>query len=379
MLSDYLHRGGRLVLTSQDLLEHRGNSQFVREDLGVFRYTYHTTPTQVIALPDSPLGEMGLWNLNYPYQNWSDHMIPHPSASPLLLDQKLGVVGIAHEKGDFRTNFFSFPLETLDETAREVLIGRSLLWVSPLGESSLELPPTSAEGATIPITLTVGSATTRTLSSVQATLPLPAEMTIVNGSVSGGWVYRPSSHSLFWTGTLAPQEKIVLQADATLASPIADGTHLRLRASLDAGDQLVLSSDAEIWIDVPWLVMQTQVNPSAVWPGQPVEYQVLLRNSGQLTASVRLTGTLPLPLTLITQTLEASSGDVLAQWGRLEWHGMIPPNDSLLITYRGTPGFWNPFSAIVTWFEVDAPYQRLGRGIALYIAGQRYFPIIRLP
>ncbi len=379
MFADFLHRGGRLLLTSQDLLEHRGNTSFVRDDLGIVRYTYHTTPTQVLAAPDSPLGPMGLWLLNYPYQNWSDHVIPAQDAFPILMDEQYGVVGVAHAQADFRSTFFSFPLETLSADALQKVLGQSVLWISPLGESKLILPSNAADGTTIPITLTVGSATAQTLSGVQAVLPLPPEMTLVEASLGEGWTYNLATRTLIWNGDLSPFEKIILEAEVTLASNLPDNTHLPLRATLDAGDQLILPADAEIWVNAPWVVSHLAVTPDAVWPGQETAYQMTLSNLGTLTASVRLTGTLPSALTLITSTVQASAGNIIAHWSRIDWDGSIPPGESVLISYQGEAGFWDPFDLVITWVEISAPHQELGGWAILRVIGQQYFPILGVP
>ncbi|HNB50610.1 MAG TPA: hypothetical protein PK530_01635, partial [Anaerolineales bacterium] len=297
----------------------------------------------------------------------------------LLLDQRLGTVAVAHAQENTRTAFFAFPLETLTPEARTTLIGRTLLWLSPLGDSQLTLPPTAEEGSRLPITLTVGSATTETLTNVQVTLPLLTQMTLEPGSLSGGWGYDPFLNQLTWAGDLAPGQKVVFQAEVQLASSIPDGINLSLRAILDAGNRMILTSDAEVWVDVPWLVADMHANPDIVRPGQPTGFSLHLQNIGAVTATLQLTDTLPTALTLITPSLQTTSGDVLAHWGWIEWNGLIPPGSSVWISYTQTAGFWNPVQPQGPWVEIEAPYQFLGAWVPVWMEGQVYFPWIGRP
>ena len=104
-----------------------------------------------------------------------------------------------------------------------------------------------------------------------------------------------------------------------------------------------------------------------------------LSNLGTMTASVRLTGTLPSALALITSTVQASTGNIIAHWGRIDWDGSIPPGESVLISYQGEAGFWDPFNLLITWVEISAPHQELGGWAILRVIGQQYFPILVVP
>ena len=118
------------------------------------------TTTEALSLPGGPLGgDLGPWRLTYPFANWSDGLLPERDAFGTLQDRHQNTVAVAKSTPTWRTTFFAFPLETLDAAARQTLLGRAVLWLSPLGESRLQAPPFAASGSRFPITLTLGLAT----------------------------------------------------------------------------------------------------------------------------------------------------------------------------------------------------------------------------
>ncbi len=238
-MGDYLDGGGRLLLSSQDLLDVSGLSDFVRARLGVIGATLSVTATDVVALPGSPLsddarpggsafpgGTDGPWRLKYPFANWSDGLEPAAAARGVLQDEHQFTVGVVRSEPSWRTAFFAFPLEALDDAARRTLLGRTLVWLSPLGESRLDAPPVAAEGSRIPLTLTLGLADAAPRTGLRALLPLPpeSEANLAPGSLFGPWDYDPSSRALSWLGDLAPGVTVTLAAELDLAHGIADGT-----------------------------------------------------------------------------------------------------------------------------------------------------------
>jgi uncharacterized repeat protein (TIGR01451 family) len=72
--------------------------------------------------------------------------------------------------------------------------------------------------------------------------------------------------------------------------------------------------------------------------GQPVNYHVVLSNTGNLSGNIFITDTLPLSMTLITETLFASSGAAPIYDGmHIIWNGVITENAAVMISYALTP------------------------------------------
>ncbi len=255
-LAAYLDGGGRLLLSSQDLMDVNGDSSFVKDRLGVMSASLSITATEVTGMVGGPLGsELGPWALGYPFDNWSDGLIPDAAARATLHDAQLYTAGVVRPADTWRTAFFAFPLEALDADARRTLLGRTLLWLSPLGESRLTAPPATATESRIPVTLTLSLADAAPRAGLTATLPLLPETTLAPGSIRGPWAYDATANILTWTGVLTPSVAITLGADLQLAAGIPAGTILPLAAQLYAGDGLTLTAEAPVQVDVPWLTL----------------------------------------------------------------------------------------------------------------------------
>ena len=102
-------------------------------------------------------------------------------------------------------------------------------------------------------------------------------------------------------------------------------------------------------LTTPAAVMETsrKTAPAFFAPGQPVTYTLLLSNTGNLADGIALTDTLPVSMTLITDSLSASSGPAPTFDGaRILWSGVVTHNTSVLITYALSPtlslGFMQP-------------------------------------
>jgi uncharacterized repeat protein (TIGR01451 family) len=345
-LSAYLDGGGRFLLSSQDVLDIRGLSEFVRNRLGVAEASVSVTSTEVVAIPGSPLGsDLGPWGLTFPFVDWSDALSPTEHARGTLQNEQLLTVGVARPAQDWRTAFFSFPLETLPDAPRQTLLERTLVWLSPLGESRLEAPPVAAEGSRVPITLTLGLATIETRTGLRAMLSLPPQANLAPGSLRGPWRYDATTHGLAWSGDLSPDQRILLGADLDLATGIADGAELPFRARLYAGDGVTVTADSPVRVDVPWLELQAQAAPLQTKLYGTVQYTFTVTNAGVAPAIGHFTDTLPAGLEPLTGTAWSSTGDTALISEGLSWTGTLAPDSSATISYRAKavlsrPGAW---------------------------------------
>lgn len=378
LLGDYLDGGGRLLLSSQDIIDVSGINDFVKTRLGVADATLVVTPTDVTTLPGNPLGlDFGPRDLVYPFRNWSDGIEPAPGASGILRDQNHFTSAVVRPADTWRTAFSAFPLETLDVETRHTLMSRTLVWLSPLGESRLGAPSVAAEGDRIPISLTVGLADTAARSGLRANVPLPAEASIVVGSVQGPWHYDAGKHALLWEGALSPSTPITLRADLDLAGSIPDGTVLPLRARLYAGDGLTVTDEAPVHIDVPWLTITNHSSRTEARIGETVAFSATVANRGPVATMATLSDTLDAGFALVESSLSAPYGIITPTVPGFEWRGMLIGGQSATIHYtasitgsNSTFHLWN--DAIVT----DSRDRRQSASIAVIVRSQLHMPLI---
>jgi uncharacterized repeat protein (TIGR01451 family) len=333
----------------------------------------------VTALPGSPLGsDLGPWKLTFPFPDWSDALIPTELAGGTLQDERLFTVGVARPAQNWRTAFFSFPLETLADGPRRSLLGRTLVWLSPMGESRLEAPPVAAEGSTIPITLTLGLATDSGRTGLRAVLPLPPQTSLAPGSLRGSWVYDTAGRTLEWNGDLSPDQRVILGADLDLATEIPDGTTLPLHAHLYAGDGVTVTAEAPVQVDVPWLQLQEQVDPEQPGIHGVVQYAFAVSNRGFMPATALLTDTLPAGLTPLAGSAWSSTGKAALLPGGLTWSGMLAPGAQVTITYRAQVKLALPSARLIDRAEAT---DQLGRRVVAWavvrVPARSYLPLVR--
>ncbi len=224
-LATYLDTGGRLLLSSQDLLDLHGANPFVQTYLGVQRPLWTITATDVAPIVGSPLGQdFGPFALDYPIPNWSDGLQLTIHAQAALEDEH-GYTVAALTRGDrWRSAFFPFPLESMADADLSLLMGRTLTWLGPFGGSRLTVPAHARAGEQIPLTLTLTTQEKTPQPGASVRLPLPAGTTVINGSVQGGWSYSSATHTLTWSGTLLPETSRTLHVQLLIAADVA-GAH----------------------------------------------------------------------------------------------------------------------------------------------------------
>lgn len=369
MLEAYLDGGGRLLLASQDLLDVRGVDEFARNRLGVLSARLTVTPTQAYPVPGNPAGiEPELWGLIYPFHNWGDALHPDPLAHGLLVDENLNHTGLLRPDADWRSAFFSFPLEALDYFAMETLLGRTLLWISPFGESRLEAPPAILAGEPFPITLTLGLATTEPMTQAQAVLPLLPETSLVSGSLSGGWSFDPGARSLVWQGDLTPGVSLTLSAELEMDSGLPQGARLPLRARLYDSNGILAVAEAGPHIGVPWLRLEKRADPLQTAVTGTVQVELQVSNAGVLATSAILTESLPAGLNIISGTLSASLGNLTPVLGGFTWQEELPPGGVAWISYQAQVDLPRPGARLtarshltypegerLAWAHIDVP------------------------
>lgn len=376
-LAAYLDGGGRLLISSQDLMDVNGGHSFVKDRLGVVTAGLSITATEVTSMIGSPLGDaLGPWALSYPFENWSDSLTPDAAAQAALHDAQRYTVSVLRPADTWRTAFFSFALEALDADARRTLLGRTLLWLSPLGESRLVAPPVAAAEGRIPVTLTLGLADADERAGLAATLPLPPETTVAPGSVRGPWAYDAAANALAWTGALSPGIPIALGAEIQLAPGIPSGTVLPLAAQLYAGDSLTLTAEAPVQVAVPWLTLALAA-PAEAQPGDVIDFQLTAANIGAIGTTAQLTETLPVGLTVISGSAWASQGEASSTDDCLTWTGALAPGDTAVIRFQAAVTLLKPGARLVSRANLTDERGHLTSAWAVVnVPAWIYFPLL---
>ena len=374
-LAEYLDQGGRLLLASQDLMDVRGESDFVRNRLGVTYATLSVTPTKAIAIPENRLNiDPEPWRLIYPFNNWSDGLIPTTTAQSVLIDQNLNNIGILHSANRWRTAFFSFPPETLEERARQTLLGQSLLWISPFGESQLEAPEAASAGSQIPVMLTLGIATLEPQNGLRAVLPLLPETSLVPGSIGGPWVYDATSNSLIWEGDLSPGITIQMAAGLQINNSIASGTVLSLIAQFYDPKGLVVVAEAPIQIGVPWIELDKNVSSPIVNLGDTVQFTITITNEGSISTTPYLTETLPQGLEIIPASISATTGSPIVYSSGFSWNNELPAHSLAQITYHAKANPPHPGIKLITLTDLSYPSGKRFDWASVVVPGYLYLP-----
>ena len=157
-----------------------------------------------------------------------------------------------------------------------------------------------------------------------------------------------------YAGTWTPWLTSTAQTSAIFTGTHGTTTFFRSRARDRAGLLEAYANDE--WGDAfttvlasPAAVMETshKTAPEFFGAGHAAGYTIILSNTGNLDGNIALTDTLPVSMTLMAETLAASSGSTpIFDGAHITWSGVVTQGSTVLITYALTPtldlGFGQP-------------------------------------
>ena len=334
-LTRYLREGGRLFLSSQDYLYYHRRALLTSRYLGVLDYQESVTPTVAYAGDNALLGDpAGPFPLDYPFRNWSDGVVPAPGSQVHLWHNRGMPAGIATAGEDWRTIFWSIPLESMAPADRASAFTRIAGWLGDLGDSTFSVDRRVGRAPTRTYTLTL-----RNLPSaahqVAVTNTLPPELALAPASLSGGARYDATAHEITWQGSLPPggQHRIVYQA--ALPGDALPGARFDNAVTISyPSHQLRWRQTASTWFEAPDLAPSTlHVSPAVVMPGRTVTYTAAIQNGSLIPAAgVSATLRLPEPLIPLTPTLRSSSGSTSTITGGVRWQGDVGSGQRITLT-----------------------------------------------
>ncbi len=335
-LATYLEAGGRLLLSSQDYLYTSGFTDFARDYFGVVGFTEGLTATQVTEAVSSPIGQgQGPYELVYPFRNWSDALEASPGTDVVLWGQHGQPVALAKRQALWKTAFFAFPLEALDSQDMITVLGDTVEWLSPLGDSSFVTDARAVSpGDELIYNLRIHNSGPRLLSGVSLSNTLPLSTTYVAGSMMGPAEYDPATRSITWSGALAADETATVTYRLQLDSSLPDGASISNAAHLSDESALVVDRVTTTRINTPDLAGSLKAVSAQVGvPGEVLTYTLTLRNDGLRPAQAHLIDPIPPNAAYQPGLGWASSGQLTSTAQVVTWAGSIPEDQVVTLTF----------------------------------------------
>ncbi len=343
LLTGYLDGGGRLILSSQDYLYTRGLKPFGQDYLGVASAQQELTATLVLGAVDSPVGAARpAVQLSYPYHNWSDALRATDQAQPAFWGQHGQPAALNLAQPPWKTVFSAFSLEALPPSDMAQVLGHIVGWLSPLGDSSLEVDRGAVgQGQELGYTLQMRNTGPALLTGASLSNTLPLSTSYVAGSLEGPASYDPSSRRVSWQGALAPGQTVEIGYRVQLEGLLPEGTVIRNHARLSDETGLWLDRVTSSRVEAPDLSASTlAVEPGLARTGLVVTFSFALRNEGVRGTRARLVAPIPSGAAYEPGSAQASSGTINDTAEALVWSGNIEPGGTVAVTLPLTARPW---------------------------------------
>jgi uncharacterized repeat protein (TIGR01451 family) len=345
-LATYLDGGGRLYYNGQDYLYRTdGPNDFAHTYLGVDDYTEDFTSTSVMGVADSPLGSyLGPYEVSYPYKNYSDALTPTASAAAAFVGQAGQINALTNVRGNpqegdppWRTAFFAFNPDGLDQEATARLMQRVTGWLSWLGSSTIQADKALAHDSdTLTYTLVLRNDGWRDMTASYFTATFSSDLVPISASINGGASWDPGHQAFVWSGPLTRGQSLTFTYQAAITGTLPKG-HMISHTVWMGYDEHAIQFDriAVTSVDLPDLSQSTfsVITPPVVERGSPLTYTLLVRNSGVVDALVTAVNPLPDSLALTLDTLQASGGITQTNGHVITWTIPVSVGESARLTY----------------------------------------------
>jgi uncharacterized repeat protein (TIGR01451 family) len=148
-----------------------------------------------------------------------------------------------------------------------------------------------------------------------------AELFIVSGSYL--YVYDTASWTKIWQSEW-------------LSEVVAFKNHLVVRdIDRDGFDEVLLGTNEsmiEFQFNAPPYALEVQSSQATARPGQTITYTAALTNLTNVSATLRLTDTLPLYTELVSGSVSVTGGAATAEAGMVKWLVTLPPSGQVTMT-----------------------------------------------
>jgi uncharacterized repeat protein (TIGR01451 family) len=353
-LAAYLDGGGRLYYNGQDYLFYRGTvSDFARTYLGVADHTEDFISTRVVGVVGNPVGSyLGPANVAYPYKNYSDALSPTASAKVAFVGQAdqpnaLTNAGDNSQGGaPWRTTFFAFDPDGLDDATNARLMQRVAGWLSWLGSSTVSADrPLARDGDTLTYTVVLRNDGWQDMSSAYLTATFNADLEpITDSGVGVSW--DPGQSAFVWTGALAQGQSLTFTYRAAVVGPLPAGYVLSHTVWMGYDSHFIqFDRIATTDINAPLLSQSAfSVTPPVGERGGLLTYTLEISNTGVAGDVVTATNSLPGSLALVSGSLKASGGTPQTDGRVITWTGPVAVGEVATLSYTAVisqvpPGF----------------------------------------
>ncbi len=328
-LAAYLDGGGRLYYNGQDYIFYRGTlNDFARTYLGIADHTEDVISTRVTGGVGNPVGSyLGPADVAYPYRNYSDALSPTASAQVAFVgqaDQPNALTNAgSNSQGEvpWRTTFFAFDPDGLDDATNIRLMQRVTGWLSWLGSSTVSVDrPLVRDGDTLTYTVVLHNNGWQDMSSAYLTATFNADLDpITDSGVGVSW--DPGQSAFAWTGALAQGQSLTFTYRATVVGPLPVGYVLSHTVWMGYDSHFIqFDRIATTDVNMPLLSQSVfSVTPSVGKRGDLLTYTLEISNTGVAGDVVTATNALPSSLALVSDSLKAGGG--------------IPQTDGRVITW----------------------------------------------
>lgn len=355
-LTEFLEGGGRLFLSSQDVLYRHHDTPLARDFLGVAAYQESITPT--IGSFDERSGapvelKRGLPLQYGTYQNFSDGIAPAANATPYLWHNQgsaagTAVSGTGATGRPWRAVFWALPFESLPVAQQTAAMATVLGQLSDVGDTTFTVDRRTGpanEPRVYSLTVVNSGAQPQ---QIWLTNTLPISLTYRYGS--SGVAYEPLSRTLTWSGVIPAGEKRVFTytADidpANLRGQRIDNTVVLRYAALSSDGppelfaQQPITKSVTTWLDAPDLSASqlgatgiiagaSEVGREHPAPHHVITYTLVLRNHSALaTQPMTATVAMPQELGAIEGSIISTGGETRLEAWRLIWSGVLLPGE----------------------------------------------------
>mgnify|MGYP005843604505 CR=1 FL=1 len=280
------------------------------------------------------------------------------------------------------------PSTTLTNTA-EIDDGRGNLYrrafgvmvnTVDLGASSLAADRgETLPGETLTYTLRLRNAGNFTATAV-VTAPIPAHTTYISGTASGDATYDPSANAIRWTGPVAPGGTVAILYAVRVGLPLAQVASIEAEALIGDGVRPALRLEAHTAVRSPDLRTSTlAAEPVTLIVGDTVTFTARVVNSGSAPARVTLTGTLPVALDVVAETLWAGSGGPLTYnpaTRTLSWQGNVPSQAIAELRFTARTATWGDVAVAAVLEDGYAGAVPLRASVRVQPRARAFFPAV---
>jgi uncharacterized repeat protein (TIGR01451 family) len=252
----------------------------------------------------------------------------------------------AQGEAPWRTTFFAFDPDGLDDATNARLMQRVAGWLSWLGSSTVSVDrPLARDGDTLTYTVVLHNDGWQDMSSAHLTATFNADLVPVTDSGVGvNW--DPDQSAFVWTGALAQGQSLTFTYRAVVAGPLPLGYVLSHTVWMGYASHFIqFDRIATTAVNAPLLTQSVfSVTPASGERGGWLTYTLEISNTGVAGDVVTATNSLPDSLALVSDSLKAGSGNIQLEGRVITWTVPVAVGEVATLSYTAVisqvpPGF----------------------------------------